>query len=172
VGISGSLNGYSYAHGSPVGLTDPLGLDPDAREDYDQFVGGCLIYLECIPVAVPAIEAQMTYGGKPLVQWGPAGPVVILFAKRGEDGSPRRSVEPPAGGPPGSGEIARRAAETVGDVLAKKQGRIHRAPLAKGSPSLSDVRDMSMSEVERRAKANETGFRTILKLLRDRRFDR
>lgn len=63
-------------------------------------------------------------------------------------------------------------AETVGDILKRKRGAIRQAPLEPGSPSWDDIRGLSWGEVVRRAEADEPGFRTIKKLLGDRRFDK
>lgn len=61
--------------------------------------------------------------------------------------------------------------ETVSDVLKGKIGSIRRAPLPSGSPSWSDIGDMTMNEVRAAARANQPGFKTILKLLTDSRFN-
>lgn len=60
----------------------------------------------------------------------------------------------------------------VSEVLRRKRGAIRQAPLPPGSPSWDDVLDLRLSEIERRANANEPGYRTIRKLLSDKRFDR
>ena len=62
--------------------------------------------------------------------------------------------------------------EKVSDVLRGKTGSIMRAPLPRGSPSWSEVGNMTMSEVRAAARANQPGFRTILKLLTDGRFNK
>jgi hypothetical protein len=62
--------------------------------------------------------------------------------------------------------------EKVSDVLKGKAGSIMRAPLPRGSPSWSEVGNMTMSEVRAAARANQPGFRTILKLLTDGRFNK
>lgn len=64
------------------------------------------------------------------------------------------------------------ANETVSDVLKGKVGSITRAPLPRGSPSWSEVGNMTMSEVRAAARANQPGFKTILKLLTDSRFNK
>jgi hypothetical protein len=61
---------------------------------------------------------------------------------------------------------------TVDEVLKGKKGSITRAPLPKGSPSWSEVRDLPLSEIEQRARANDSVYKTILKLLTDTRFDK
>src|SRR5271155_5580828 len=62
--------------------------------------------------------------------------------------------------------------ESVSEVLRGKLGSIMRAPLPSGSPSWSDIMDMTMDEVRMAARANRPGFKTILKLLTDSRFNR
>ncbi|SRR6266487_3390927 len=52
---------------------------------------------------------------------------------------------------------------TVSDVLKGKLGSIMRAPLPSGSPAWSDIMDMSMDEIRAAARANQPGFKTILK---------
>jgi hypothetical protein len=62
--------------------------------------------------------------------------------------------------------------DKVSDVLKGKAGSIMRAPLPRGSPSWSEVGNMTMGEVRAAARANQPGFRTILKLLTDGRFNK
>jgi RHS repeat-associated protein len=70
------------------------------------------------------------------------------------------------------GEGADEADITVSDVLEGKLGSITRAPLPPGSPAWADIQDMSIADVRAAAKANEPGFKTILKLLTDNRFNK
>ncbi len=70
------------------------------------------------------------------------------------------------------GEGADEADITVSDTLEGKLGSITRAPLPPGSPSWADIQEMSIADVRTAAKANEPGFKTILKLLTDNRFNR
>ena len=62
--------------------------------------------------------------------------------------------------------------EKVSDVLKGKLGSITRAPLPRGSPSWSDIGNMTMNEIRAAARTNQPGFKTILKLLTDGRFNR
>lgn len=64
------------------------------------------------------------------------------------------------------------AGRTVAEILTGKRGSIRQAPLEAGSPSWDDIGSMMWEEVVRRAAADEPGFRTIEKLLSDRRFDK
>ena len=64
------------------------------------------------------------------------------------------------------------ADQTVAHVLRGKQASIRQAPLPPGSPSWDDLLTLPMVEVERRANNNEPGYRTVRKLLKDRRFEK
>ena len=61
---------------------------------------------------------------------------------------------------------------TVSEVLKDKKGSITRAPLPEGSPSWSEIGDMKLSEIRSGARANKPGYKTILKLLTDKRFNK
>jgi hypothetical protein len=61
---------------------------------------------------------------------------------------------------------------TVGEVLKSKKGSIKNAKLDKGSPSWNEIGQMTMDQIQANAKANMPGFKTIWKLLRDKRFDK
>lgn len=63
-------------------------------------------------------------------------------------------------------------AELAKAVMRRKKGSIQRADLPPGSPPWDQVREMPMAEIEAAAKANQPGYKTILKLLQDKRFDR
>lgn len=64
------------------------------------------------------------------------------------------------------------AGKTVSEILSDKKGGIRQAPLEAGSPSWDDIGGMIWEEVVQRAAADEPGFRTIRKLLSDRRFNK
>ncbi len=70
------------------------------------------------------------------------------------------------------GEGADEADITVSDVLEGKLGSITRAPLPPGSPAWADIQGMSIADIRAAAKGNEPGFKTILKLLTDNRFNK
>jgi hypothetical protein len=59
---------------------------------------------------------------------------------------------------------------TVAEVLERRKASIKDAPLPPGSPSWDQIRNLRMSEIDRRARRNVRGYRTIRKLLSDRRF--
>ncbi len=70
------------------------------------------------------------------------------------------------------GEGADEADLIVGDVLKGKLGSIRRAPLPPGSPSWTDIANMTISEVRAAAQQGEPGFKAIYKLLTDGRFNK
>jgi len=59
---------------------------------------------------------------------------------------------------------------TVGDLLKQRKGSIKNAPLPKGSPSWDQIYNLTLREIEDSAKKGVTGYKTILKLLKDGRF--
>ncbi len=61
---------------------------------------------------------------------------------------------------------------TVAEILRLKKASILQAPLEKGSPGWQDIASLTWEEVDERAQQDVTGYRTIRKLLSDRRFDR
>jgi hypothetical protein len=61
---------------------------------------------------------------------------------------------------------------TVAEVLEGEKASIKDAPLPKGSPSWEDLSETRMSEIDRRARRNVRGYKTIRKLLSDKRFDK
>lgn len=62
--------------------------------------------------------------------------------------------------------------ETVAQILRRKLGTIKQAPLPPGSPSWDDILHLTWAEVEAARNRGETGFKTIRKLLTDKRFDK
>ena len=62
--------------------------------------------------------------------------------------------------------------KTVEEILRFKRASIKNAALDEGSPSWDEILDMNWEELEQKAKQGETGYRTILKLLKRRRFDK
>jgi len=62
--------------------------------------------------------------------------------------------------------------DLVSDILKTKKGSIRNAELPPGSPSFDDILDMPFSQIEAGARANLPGYKTIKKLLTDRRFNR
>jgi hypothetical protein len=64
------------------------------------------------------------------------------------------------------------AGKTVSEILTGKKGSIRNAPLEAGSPSWSEIGSLTWEEIVARADADVPGFRTIKKLLGDKRFDK
>ena len=60
----------------------------------------------------------------------------------------------------------------VAEILRLKRGGITKAPLPDAAPSWDALGEMKWEELEDCANANLPGFRTIRKLLSDRRFDK
>jgi hypothetical protein len=57
-------------------------------------------------------------------------------------------------------------------MLKDKRGSIKNAELDPGSPSWDDIMDLTLKEIEDRARQNLPGYKTIKKLLTERRFDK
>jgi len=62
--------------------------------------------------------------------------------------------------------------DTVREILRRKRAGVRNAPLESGAPSWDDILDVTFGEIHQRARRGEPGYRTIRKLLTDRRFDR
>jgi hypothetical protein len=60
----------------------------------------------------------------------------------------------------------------VADILKTKRGSIRRAPLPPGSPGWEEIEQMTMDQIRSGAKQNLPGYKTILKVLTDGRFNR
>jgi len=58
------------------------------------------------------------------------------------------------------------------DILKLKKGSIKQAQLPEGAPTWDELRDLTWEQIEANAENNVSGFRTIRKLLSDKRFDR
>ncbi len=87
-------------------------------------------------------------------------------------GTSRRTSWCPACAAPPTAASRPAPSPTHSGSTPTKLGSITRAPLPSGSPSWSDIGDMTMDEVRAAARANQPGFKTILKLLTDSRFNR
>jgi hypothetical protein len=100
-----------------------------------------------------------------------AGVTSIALDAAGPDKVTVMQASSSGGSGGGGGEPADDSgSQTVNQVLKNRLGSIRRAPLPKGSPSWNDIGDMTMDEVRAAANSNQTGFKTILKLLNDNRF--
>ena len=61
---------------------------------------------------------------------------------------------------------------TVAEILPYKKSSILAAPLERDSPSWSEIETLTWEEIDDRARQSLPGYKTIRKLLSDRRFDR
>lgn len=68
--------------------------------------------------------------------------------------------------------MSRFAGKTVREILKYKIGSIKTPPLDPGSPSWDDILDLTLEEIEQRAKRREPGYKTIKKLLTAREYDK
>ena len=60
----------------------------------------------------------------------------------------------------------------VSGILKGKKGSIKNAPLPLGSPSWEEIQGLTWAEIEEGVRQGKPGYRTIRKLLTDKRFDR
>ena len=61
---------------------------------------------------------------------------------------------------------------TIEEILRRKKASITRAPLPSDAPSWDEIRHLTWRDIDEGARRDLPGFRTICKLLTDRRFDR
>lgn len=61
---------------------------------------------------------------------------------------------------------------TVSEILRQKKASVRTAPLPAGSPGWDKLESMTWEDIDAGAKENRPGFKTVRKLLTDRRFDR
>jgi hypothetical protein len=64
------------------------------------------------------------------------------------------------------------AGKKVRDILRAKKAGVRTAPLPSGSPDWTEFEAMTWEDIEVGAAENRPGFKTVRKLLTDRRFDR
>lgn len=159
--VSVTEDPYGYAGGNPLVNTDPSGL----------------LTIRGVTIG----DTTETPVGVILRDGGtrPAIPDILELINRIPDGEIGRLITTPEDGQKvicnqaeAEGEPEPGSGPTAGEVLKGKKGSITRQPLPEGSPSWEDVRKMPMSEVERRAKAREPGYKTILKLLKGKEYDK
>jgi hypothetical protein len=60
----------------------------------------------------------------------------------------------------------------VAEILKTKRAGIKNVPLEKGSPSWDDIMHLTWEEIEQRHRRREPGFKTFLKLLNEKRFEK
>ncbi len=141
-------NYYGYADNSPVTRTDPSGRGPEVLVP----VAGCLADLPlCLLLAAGALAVAGTFyiATHPITF-----PRFCLWNCSGED------------------SITYAAKTRVSDILKGKRGSIKKAPLPPESPPWSEVEKLTWGQVLGRANRNVPGYRTIKKLLTDRRFNK
>jgi hypothetical protein len=68
--------------------------------------------------------------------------------------------------------MSKNTGRTVREILKGKRGAIRQALLEPNSPSWDDILNLTWEEVVEKAETDEPGFRTIKKLLGDKRFDK
>ncbi len=64
------------------------------------------------------------------------------------------------------------AGKTVAEILKGKLGSIKNAPLEPGSPSWDDILHLTWEDVKENEKRGLPGFRTFVKLLTRKRFNK
>jgi hypothetical protein len=62
--------------------------------------------------------------------------------------------------------------QTVAEILKTKRAGIKNAPLPSGSPSWDEILHLTWEEVEEGQRRRVPGFKTIHKLLTDKRFEK
>ena len=60
----------------------------------------------------------------------------------------------------------------VPEILQHKKASVRQSPLESGSPSWNEIEELTWEEIESGARAELPGYKTIRKLLSDKRFDR
>lgn len=171
---------YGYVGNNPLNGTDPNGMFcfSCAAAGFvgavDDFTGGATRNLRQDLGIDNNVESHPGYqGGFNFMSGGPVDPCSPFTFQIGEVVPPG---DPEAGalGDAASGEVAGAMVQspTVADVLKGKLGSIYRAPLPPGTPSLSEVQNMTMKEIQAAAKAREPGYQTLWKLLNDNRFNK
>lgn len=171
---------YVYTSGDPVNLTDATGLD---------FLGA--LFDSFNPWSQNNVLYRFGYhhplGGKVVVAGSGVGiaaascyiacPALAIAGAADEESNPNafsgffdqcRAFFGDETGAIGGSD----SEQTVDEVLKGKVGSITRAPLPAGSPSWDELRSMTMSEIEKGAKTNLPGYRTILKLLTNSRYNK
>jgi RHS repeat-associated protein len=161
---------YSYAIDNPTRYTDPGGLEGEAGGYGNEGGGMCALPL-CIPIpreSAEGVEQLLRELGHEINEAGNryAEGVKEYFNEISENNN--------EGGQAITRQRAREAEEctTVNEILRKKKGSITRAELPRGSPSWSDVGNMTLSEIRAAARNRQIGYKTILKLLLEKNYDK
>ena len=148
---------YTYVSDNPLNADDPTGLgewEPWTESFWSEgnFISNSP--LNPIPYYEEEIESYENGCG------------YIASVTHGLEGTLAGAALFAGGEGPDEADIA------VSDVLKGKLGSITKAPLPPGSPSWADIGDMSIADVRAAAKANEPGFKTILKLLTEGKYNK
>jgi len=160
-----SLNRYSYVLNNPMKYTDPSGhctdplsctLEGAALGTAIEPGGGTLI--GGIGGFVLGTIITITVAGG--VAYVATHPIDTTITANPVHNTPSETISPID---PGT---------KVKDILKGKKGSIKNAPLGPGAPSWEDVEGMSWGDIEQRAKTNTPGYKTLKKLLSDKRFDK
>jgi RHS repeat-associated protein len=148
---------YSYAGDNPVNSGDPSGLSNWNPFSESFWTEGNVISespLNPIPYYEAEIESyENGCGYFTSVTHGLEGTVAGAALFAGGEGKDEADV-------------------TVADALKSKVGSITRAPLPPGSPASADIQDLSIADVRAAAKAGEPGYKTILKLLTEGKYNK
>jgi RHS repeat-associated protein len=171
----GDVNLYAYVWNSPLAFTDPLGTTTHVEAQRPFGLRQPIARPSWLPSDLGRLGKVARWGGR-AAGWAGAGwaagssarKFYVAFAETGESNGGQNGEQESES----AADEATSEESTVADVLEGKKGSITRAPLPKGSPSWDEIRNLPFSEIVRRARANETGFKTILKLLRSKRFDK
>ncbi len=188
IGFDGAdSNLYAYVAGDPVNNLDPTGLLWDSIKDVwdasteaaqsataywaDQSVNADSSIMRGLAAGAGTLSAlwACSNADNTLATLFPYGRAMQLLSAAAKGfGGALRGLGPKLADETGSFNPG----ELVSSVMRRKKGSIQNAELPPGSPSWDEVRGMTMREIDEAAKANRPGFRTIRKLLQDKRFDR
>jgi RHS repeat-associated protein len=148
---------YSYAGDNPINSGDPSGLSNWNPFSESFWTEGNVISespLNPIPYYEAEVESyENGCGYFASVTHGLEGAVAGAALFAGGEGEDEADV-------------------TVADALKGKVGSITRAPLPPGSPAWADIQEMSIADVRAAAKAGEPGYKTILKLLTEGKYNK
>jgi RHS repeat-associated protein len=192
IGFAGGLNRYVYVGNNPL-----RGVDPDGTTELPGWARGVIIGTYTgIGAVVGGLGGGGVGGGVGFIAGLLGGPTAILTGGAGVVAGAAVGSVAGAGvgavigngvvtlieGPPDiydSMSEARRqggggdgGSRTVREILAGKRASVRRAELDPGSPSWDDILDLTLDEIDARARQNLPGYKTFWKLLTSKRFDK